>query len=249
MKMKKTIITVLLAVIIFVSLPTKVSGFIPVHDFLKYLQDAIAHSQKMRHLQKIINTVAAIKRIERETREFFKNIYAAMKASDLISAKDLLWQILNSTYLRDQYKNDPWWVVWQTDVELKNVFPELTDFSYITDSYLYRTNSEHRLYADKVIAHLREKACEMENLKEHLKLMRKAYEKNIEQLNLFANRLEEFSKGNHVGKLIALIANLELMNARLNLTLNLNKRVMMTLQLKQETWNRVNYIREMNRGY
>ena len=249
MKMKKTIITALIAIILVVSIPTKVSGFIPVHDFLKYLQDQIAHSQKMWQLQKIINTVATIKQIERETREFFRNIYSVIKGSDLISAKDLLWQILNSTYLRDKFKNDPWWVVWQTDVELKNVFPELTDFSYITDTYVYKNSPKHRLYADKVIAHLEEKNRELENLKEHLKLMRKAYEKNIEQINLFANRLEEFSRGNHVGKLIALVANLELMNARLNLTLNFNKRVMMTLQLKQETWNRVNYIREMNRGY
>jgi hypothetical protein len=249
MKSRKTMIAVIFAILLVVSQSFQVSGTIPVHDYFKYIEDTIAHNAKMEYLDKIINTITTIRRIERETKEFFNNIYSAIKGSDLISAKDLLWQMLNSTYLRDKFKNDPWWVVWQTDVELKKVFPQLTDFSYIKDSFLYKNNKDHREYGDKVISHLEEKAIELENLKEHLKLMRKAYEKNIEQINLFANRLVEFSKGNHVGKLIALIANLELMNVRLNLTLNFNRRVMMTLQLKQETWNKVNYIREINRGY
>jgi hypothetical protein len=203
----------------------------------------------MLKLAKIIKNVKTILRIERETKEFFKHIYAVIRGSDLISAKEMLWQILNSTYLRDKYKNDPWWVVWQTDVKLEEMFPELLDFSYITDNFLYHNRREFREYADKVIAHLEEKVREYENLKDHLKLMRKAYEKNIEQINLFSNRLDEYAQGNHVGRLIGLIANLELMNARLNLTLNLNRRIMMTLKLKQETWNRVNYHREINREY
>ncbi|MCK5058906.1 MAG: hypothetical protein KAT34_19830 [Candidatus Aminicenantes bacterium] len=249
MKRIKTAVVIGAVLLMFLSLPFRVSGFIPVHDALKYIQDKIAHYAKMLKLAEIIENVQTILRIERETKEFFNNIYAVIRGSDLISAKEMLWQILNSAYLRDKYKNDPWWVVWQTDVKLEEMFPELLDFSYITDNFLYHNRREYREYADKVIAHRKEKVREYENLKDHLKLMRKAYEKNIEQINLFSNRLDEYAKGNHVGRLIGLIANLELMNARLNLTLNLNRRIMMTLKLKQETWNRVNYHREINREY
>jgi len=250
MKPAKTAVVILIVFLMLLSLPFRVSGYtLPVFDYLKFLQDQIAHYAKILKLAKIIRAVKDVLRIERETREFFKQVYAVIRGSDLISAKELLWQILNSTYLRDKYKNDPWWMVWQTDVTLADMFPELTDFSYITDNFLYHNRREYREYADKVIAHLEEKAREYENLKEHLKLMRKAYEKNIEHINLFSNRLEEYAKGNHVGRLIGLIANLELMNARLNLTLNLNRRIMMTLFLKQETWNRVNYHREITREY
>lgn len=249
MKRKKTPALILVAVMLIAMLPFQVNSVIPVHDSLKYIQDGLAHLKKMLKLSKIIEIIRTIKRIERETKQFFSNIYAAIKGSDLISAKDLLWQILNSTYLRDKFRNDPWWVVWQTDVKLAKVFPELLDFSYIKNSLLYEKNREHREYADKVIAHMEEKAKELENLKDHLKLMRKAYEKNIEQINLFNNRLDEYAKGNHTGRLIALTANLELMNARLNLTLNFNRRVMMTLMLKEETWNMVNFNREISREY
>jgi hypothetical protein len=201
----------------------------------------------MVQLAKIITAVDTILKIERETRAFFKRIYAVIRGSDLISAKELLWQILYSTYLLDSDKKDPWWRVWQTDVALADMFPELLDFSYIKDNILYKESREYREYANRVIDHLQERAQEYENLKEHLKLMRKAYEKNIKQINLFSNRLEEYATANQVGRLIALIANLELMNARLNLTLNLNRRIMMTLLLKQETWDRVNYHREITR--
>lgn len=249
MKRRKTIVVSLIAIILLVSQPVRMSGALPVHDYLKYIQDSLAHIAKMWKLRLIIETIKTIKRIERETKEFFRNIYAVIRGSDLISAKDLLWQILNSTYLRDKFKNDPWWVVWQTDVELTKIFPELLDFDHIKNSFLYQERQEFREYADRVIEQQKEKVREYENLKEHLKLMRKAYEKNIEQINLFNNRLDEYAKGNHVGRLIALLANLELMNARLNLTLNFNRRVMMTLLLKQETWNMVNFTREANRGY
>ena len=249
MKPARNAIVILIILLMSVSLPFRASGIIPVHDSLKYLWDKIAHNKKMLKIAEIIRKVESILRIERETREFFKRIYAVIRGSDLISAKDLLWQILNSTYLRDKYQNDPWWMVWQTDVTLADMFPELNDYSYITDNALYHNRKEYREYADEVIAHLKERAREFENLKEHLKLMRKAYEKNIDQVNLFSNRLAEYAKGNHVGRMIGLLANLELMNARLNLTLNLNRRVLMTLFLKQETWNRVNFHREITREY
>jgi hypothetical protein len=249
MKIIKRPFAILIVILLLTSSSFNTASVIPVFDFLKFVQDEIAHILKMLKLAKIIETIRTIKQIENETKDFFNNIYSAIKGSDLISAKDLLWQILNSTYLRDKFKNDPWWVVWQTEVKLSEIFPELLDFSYITNSYLYENNPEHREYGDKVIAHLQEKAGELENLKEHMKLMRKAYEKNIEQINLFNNRLEEYAKDNHTGRLIALTANLELMNARLNLTLNFNRRVMMTLLLKEDTWNMVNFNREVTREY
>ncbi|MCK4765265.1 MAG: hypothetical protein KAW12_23900 [Candidatus Aminicenantes bacterium] len=250
MKRRRPITAALVFIMIVLAFlsPPRVRGFIVVHDALKAIEDNIAHYAKMLKLAEIIETIRTIKRIEQETKEFFRNIYAAIKGNQLVSAKDMLWMILHSTYLMDKFKNDPWWRLWQTDIDLADVFPELLDFSYITGSYLYKNRPEHREYADKMIASMKEKIQEMENLREHLKLMRSAYRKHIMQVNLFTNRLYEFSRGNHVGKLIALIANLELMNARLNLTLNFNRRVMMTLLLKQETWNMVNYNRAVNRS-
>ena len=249
MKRIKTVFVLSLMLLMLVSAPLRLSAGIPVFDYLRYLWDEIAQKARMKQLGKILNKVDRILRLERETREFFKRVYAALRGSDLISARQLLWQILNSTYLRDKYKNDPWWVVWHTDVKMAEMFPQLQDFSHITGSFIYQNSVRFRQYADGVIDQMKEQAREVDNLKEHLKLMRNAYEKNIEQINLFSNRLQEYAKGNHVGRLIGLIANLELMNARLNLTLNLNRRVMMTLLLKQETWGQVHVHRQITQGF
>ncbi len=249
MRLKKITAVALMAALTFLFLaqPRSLSGGLPVFDYLRFTQEAADHLAKMLKMTKVIELIRTVKQIEEDMRYFYKQIYSVMHESELISVKELLWQILDSTYLRDVQQNDPWWIIWNTDVALQELFPELSDYSYITDTYFYKHNPEHREYADKIIAYQQEKLQELENLKEHLKLMRKAYEKNILQVNLFSNRLVEFSQANQVGKLIALIANLELMNARLNLTLNFNRRVMMTFNLKKDTWQMVNENREMER--
>jgi hypothetical protein len=215
---------------------------------LKYIKDQFAHAQKVKRMIQIIQLIGNIKKLEEDIKLFFRRIYAVISQSELIDAKELLWQILNSTYLRDLMKNDPWWVIWHTDLKLSDIYKELTDYRYIKDSYLYKNKPEFREYADKTIAHLKEKVQEYENLTEHLRLMRQAYEKNIEQIRLFNDRLNEYAEENQVGRLIALIANLELMNARMNLTLNLNRRIVITLLLKHDIWGMVNQNRDMNKG-
>jgi hypothetical protein len=221
---------------------------IPVFDYLKYIKDQFAHAEKMKRLKQIIQLIGNIKKVEEDIKLFFRRIYAVISQNELIDAKDLLWQILNSTYLRDLMKNDPWWVIWHTELKLSDIYKELTDYSYIKNSYLYKNKPEFKEYADKTIAHFKEKVQEYENLTEHLRLMRQAYEKNIEQMRLFNDRLNEYAEENQVGRLIALIANLELMNARMNLTLNLNRRIVITLLLKHDIWGMVNQNRDMNRG-
>ena len=86
------IVVIILAIVLVLSQPVQLKSYytvIPVFDFLKYIQDILSHNEKMIQLAKIIKTVRAIKKLENETRDFFRNIYSVIKGSDLISAKDL----------------------------------------------------------------------------------------------------------------------------------------------------------------
>jgi len=217
---------------------------LPVFDWLKYLQDQIFHNQKIIHLKMIIGRVMKIWELEQEMRSFFRRIYTAMKESELITGRDLLWMMMNSPFLKDLQKQDPWWFVWNSNLRLSVIFPELVDFSYMTDNYLYTHRREHRDYVDKTIAHLKEKVADLENLRDHLRITRRAYMENIRQLDQFSNLLISYTRSNQVGKLIGLLANLELMNARLGLELNFNRRIQETMSLKNEIWASVNYNRE-----
>jgi len=51
MMRRKTIIIGLIAVILVVSQPDRVSCAIPVHDYLKYIQDRLSHIAKMKKLK------------------------------------------------------------------------------------------------------------------------------------------------------------------------------------------------------
>ena len=90
-------------------------------------------------------------------------------------------------YFFDHLGKDIWGELFKKDGRIEDKYPELGDFSYITESPLYALSDRFREYADRVVKFNLEDKKELENEFGIIKLMKEFQQERAELLDRFKN--------------------------------------------------------------
>ncbi|MCK4765264.1 MAG: hypothetical protein KAW12_23895 [Candidatus Aminicenantes bacterium] len=169
-KLKKIFIILLL-----VTVSGHIRAAIPVHDIL-------ATGKVIRHLSDILAKYLGEIKVYKDIIGI-KDDYIRSMRGILYKSETLFWAITyfpktvpgqyeRNPFFFDFLNKDMWGDLYHKDGRIEDKYPEISDFSYITEGWLYRTKEKFREYADKVLALRKEDNKELQNEFDLLKMMR-----------------------------------------------------------------------------
>ena len=164
MKNKKTLVVVLYLLITLASV--SVQEAMVVHDSLATLR-VIKYLEKI--LKKYRGEIGLYKDIIEIKDEYIRAMREIIfRSESLFNAvtyfpKTVPGQFDLNPYFFDRLQKNIWGELFKKDGRIEEQYPEIGDFSYITDNPLYQMRPRFREYADRVIKFKQEEKQELEN--------------------------------------------------------------------------------------